>query len=42
VPKVRGRHRWQILLRGDDPGELLRELSFPQGWTVDIDPVSLL
>jgi len=42
VPKMRGRHRWQILLRGGDPGELLRELSFPQGWTVDVDPVSLL
>jgi len=42
VPKMRGRHRWQILLRGDDPAELLRELSFPQGWTIDIDPVSLL
>ncbi|KPJ50933.1 MAG: hypothetical protein AMJ38_01240 [Dehalococcoidia bacterium DG_22] len=42
VPKMRGRHRWQILLRGDDPAELLRGLSFPQGWTIDIDPISLL
>jgi primosomal protein N' (replication factor Y) len=42
VPKLRGRHRWQILLRGDDPGELLVEMSFPQGWTVDVDPVTLL
>jgi primosomal protein N' (replication factor Y) len=42
VPKMRGRHRWQILLRGGDPAELLAELSFPQGWTVDVDPVSLL
>jgi primosomal protein N' (replication factor Y) len=42
VPRVRGRYRWQITLRGGDPTELLRELSFPQGWTVDIDPVSLL
>jgi primosomal protein N' (replication factor Y) (superfamily II helicase) len=39
---MRGRHRWQILLRGVDPSELLREISFPQGWTVDVDPVSLL
>jgi primosomal protein N' (replication factor Y) len=42
VPRVRGRYRWQITLRGGDPAELLGALSFPQGWTVDIDPVSLL
>jgi primosomal protein N' (replication factor Y) len=42
VPRVRGRYRWQITLRGSDPAELLGVLSFPQGWTVDIDPVSLL
>jgi primosomal protein N' (replication factor Y) len=42
VPKVRGRYRWQITLRGGDPAELLGALSFPQSWTVDIDPVSLL
>jgi len=42
VPRVRGRYRWQITLRGGDPTELLGALSFPQGWTVDIDPVSLL
>jgi primosomal protein N' (replication factor Y) len=42
VPKVRGRYRWQITLRGGDPAELLGALSFSQGWTVDIDPVSLL
>jgi primosomal protein N' (replication factor Y) len=39
---VRGRYRWQITLRGSDPAELLDALSLPQGWTVDIDPVSLL
>jgi hypothetical protein len=39
---VRGRYRWQITLRGGDPAELLGALSFPQSWTVDIDPVSLL
>ena len=42
VPRVRGRYRWQITLRGSDPAELLGALSFPQGWTVDVDPVSLL
>lgn len=42
VPRVRGRWRWQIVVRGDNPTELLAEVAFPRGWTVDIDPVSLL
>jgi primosomal protein N' (replication factor Y) len=42
VPRVRGRYRWQITLSGSDHSELLGALSFPQGWTVDIDPVSAL
>ncbi len=42
VPRLRGRWRWQIILRGSDPSELLGELSLPQGWTLDVDPVSLL
>ena len=42
VPKVRGRWRWHIVLRGDDPAALVRDLSLPPGWTVDVDPVSLL
>ena len=41
IPRERGRYRWQITLRGGDPAELLGALSFPQGWTVDVDPVSL-
>ncbi len=35
----RGQHRRQILLRGSDPAELLREIDFPRGWSIDIDPV---
>ena len=42
IAKLRGRYRWQILLRADDPAELLRGVSFPSGWSVDIDPASLL
>ena len=42
IQRVRGRFRWQIILRGEDPVRLLAELPIPQGWTVDIDPVSLL
>ncbi len=39
--RLRGRFRWQIILRGAEPSALLSELSIPQGWTVDIDPVGL-
>jgi primosomal protein N' (replication factor Y) len=42
VPRLRGRWRWQVILRGENPTELLAEVAFPRGWTVDIDPVSLL
>jgi len=42
ITRVRGRYRWQIILRGDDPVRLLAGVTIPQGWVVDIDPVSLL
>ncbi len=42
IPRVRGRFRWQIIIRGDDPVRLLARIPIPQGWVVDIDPVSLL
>ena len=42
IPRIRGKFRWQIVVRGDDPAQLLAQVSVPQGWIVDIDPVSLL
>jgi primosomal protein N' (replication factor Y) len=42
ISRLRGRYRWQLLLRGDDPTVLLRALSLPQGWSIDVDPLSLL
>jgi primosomal protein N' (replication factor Y) len=42
IRRLRGRYRWQVLLRGDSPHTLLEGLHLPQGWTVDVDPVSLL
>ncbi len=42
IPRLRGKYRWQIILRGDEPQRLLEEVPLPQGWAVDIDPVSLL
>ena len=40
--KVRGKFRWQIVLRGSNPARFLENITIPRGWTVDIDPVSLL
>lgn len=42
VARVRGRWRWQLLLRGRDPTDLVRNLRLPPGWTVDVDPVAML
>jgi primosomal protein N' (replication factor Y) len=42
VARIRGRWRWNLLLRGADPAALLRDEPLPRGWTVDVDPVSVL
>jgi primosomal protein N' (replication factor Y) len=42
VPRIRGRWRWDIIVRGGDPVALLEEMTLVRGWTVDIDPVSVL
>jgi primosomal protein N' (replication factor Y) len=42
IHRRRGRFRWQLVLRGPELSTFLAAIPFPQGWTVDIDPVSLL
>ena len=42
VTRVRGRYRWQVVVRAPRPQDLLRYVTFPLGWQVDVDPVSLL
>ena len=39
--RVREMFRWQIVLKGSGPEQLLDEESVGPGWTVDVDPVSL-
>jgi primosomal protein N' (replication factor Y) (superfamily II helicase) len=39
--KLRGEYRWQIILRGPNPVEILQAQRF-DGWRVEVDPVSLL
>ena len=40
--RVRGRYRWQLFLRGLDPIKVLSQITLPQGWTVDVDPVGVI
>ena len=42
VERIRGRHRWQVILRGASPASVLESGDLTQGWQVDVDPVSLL
>ena len=37
-PRLRGRHRWRLLLRGRNLPEFLDDVDFPIGCTIDIDP----
>ncbi len=39
---ARRQNRWrqQILLKGDDPRSLLRQVELGRGWSVDVDPVA--
>ena len=40
--RVLGRYRWHVILRGRNLHAFLEEVAIPQGWTVDVDPVSVL
>ena len=40
--RLRGKSRWQIIVRGANPHVLVEDLRLPLGWRVDVDPVSLL
>jgi primosomal protein N' (replication factor Y) len=42
IARVRGEYRWQILLRGRQPTELLSTVRLGDRWAIDVDPVSLL
>jgi primosomal protein N' (replication factor Y) (superfamily II helicase) len=45
IERLRGRYRWQLILRSPDPCRVMNELAeedLPGGWSVDIDPTSTL
>jgi len=39
--RLYGRYRWQIILKGQDPAELLRNRPLTD-WIIEVDPPSLL
>jgi primosomal protein N' (replication factor Y) len=41
VHRLRGRYRWQIIVRGLELSSFLKNIPLPQGWMIDIDPVGL-
>ncbi len=41
VHRLRGRYRWQLIVRGSRPAEVLASLDLPRGWIVDVDPASV-
>ncbi len=36
-----GRYRWQILLKGQTPPQILDQVPLAPGWTTDIDPIEM-
>ena len=41
IARLRGRYRWQLTLRGNQPERLLKKDVVPAGWAIDVDPVGL-
>ena len=41
VHRLRGRYRWQLIVRGQGLSPFLARISCPPGWTVDIDPIGV-
>jgi primosomal protein N' (replication factor Y) len=42
IHRLRGRYRWQVVVRGNALSDFLSEVPLPRGWTVDIDPMGLV
>lgn len=40
--RVRGRYRWQIVIRGRSVSDVVAAVEWQVGWMIDVDPVSLL
>ena len=38
--KLRGKYRWQIILRGPNPRDIMNRIKIPDNWIIDVDPLS--
>jgi len=41
IHRLRGRYRWQLILRGSEVASFVSQIEIPRGWTVDVDPIGL-
>ena len=41
IHRLRGKFRWQLILRGTELSAFLSPIPVPQGWAIDIDPVGV-
>jgi primosomal protein N' (replication factor Y) len=41
IYRLRGRYRWQLIIRGQNLSAFLAPLDFGHNWTVDVDPIGL-
>jgi primosomal protein N' (replication factor Y) len=42
IHRLRGRYRWQLVIRGHNLSSFLAPVDFGHGWTVDVDPIGLI
>jgi len=40
--RLKGYYRWHIILRGSKPELLLNKIMVPRGWTIEVDPVTVM
>jgi primosomal protein N' (replication factor Y) len=41
ISRLRGKYRWQLFLRGDNPAAIIVDEKLSSGWIVDVDPVDI-
>jgi primosomal protein N' (replication factor Y) len=41
ITRLRGHYRYQIILKGRNPVQLLNSIELPRGWIVDVDPIGI-
>ena len=39
--RLAGRYRWQILLKGENPAQILDKVPLGPGWVTDVDPIEM-